>query len=317
MTIRFDDQVAIVTGAGAGLGRSHALEFARRGARVVVNDLGGSTKGTGQSHSAADQVVKEIRAAGGQAIANYDSVENGEAIVQTAMDHFGRVDIVINNAGILRDKSFTKMSDEDWDLVYRVHLLGAYKVAHAAWPIMRQQAYGRIINTSSAAGIYGNFGQANYSSAKLGLYGLTQTLAQEGAKYNIRVNAIAPIAGSRLMASITPEQLLAALKSEYVTPLVVRLCMQASQETGSLFEVGGGWMAKLRWERTQGLAFAPDQPFSTEEIDAQWQQLCDFHQATHPSHFNQEPPLKPVFDNLGLDFTVASLGPQASPNKEG
>ncbi|MGY8850794.1 MAG: SDR family NAD(P)-dependent oxidoreductase, partial [Pseudomonadales bacterium] len=162
--IRFDQKVAIVTGAGGGLGRAYALEFARRGARVVVNDLGGSGSGDGSSSAAADKVVAEIVAAGGDAVANYDSVEQGDSIVQSAIDNFGRVDIVVNNAGILRDASFAKMTDQDWELIYKVHVDGAYKVTKAAWPHMLAQGYGRIIFTTSAAGIYGNFGQANYSS---------------------------------------------------------------------------------------------------------------------------------------------------------
>lgn len=279
---------------------------------MVVNDLGGSVHGEGASVSAADQVVEEIHAAGGQAVANYDSVENGDAIIQTAMDHYGRVDIVINNAGILRDKSFTNMTDQDWDAVYRVHLLGAYKVSHSAWPIMRQQGYGRIINTSSAAGIYGSFGQANYSSAKLGLYGLTQTLAIEGCKYNIKVNAIAPIAASRLMASIAPPEVLDVLKPEWVTPLVLQLCSQDCEETGSLFEVGGGWMAKVRWQRNAGIAFDTQQPLTPEAIAAQWSQLTSFDQVEYPQDFdNPVMVLKPVFDNVGLEIEQQNLGPQS------
>gem|GEM_PF-3036354 len=190
-SLRFEDKVVIVTGAGGGLGRAHALLFARHGARVIVNDLGGSAHGEGANASAADRVVAEIHACGGQAVANHDSVTDGDKIVQNALDAFGRVDVVVNNAGILRDKSFAKMEDADWDLVYRVHIEGAYKVTHAAWPHLREQNYGRVIFTSSTSGIYGNFGQSNYGMAKLGLYGLTRTLALEGRKNNILVNAIA------------------------------------------------------------------------------------------------------------------------------
>jgi len=309
--VTFDQQVVVVTGAGAGLGKSYALAFAQRGAQVVVNDLGGSVHGQGASASAADQVVAEIMAAGGQAIANYDSVENGDAIIQTAMDHYGRVDVVINNAGILRDRSFTKMTDEDWDLVYRVHLLGAYKVTHAVWPIMREQGYGRIINTSSAAGIYGSFGQANYSACKLGLYGLTQTLATEGRKYNIQVNAIAPIAASRLMATVAPQEVLDALNPELVTPLVLRLCAEHNAETGALFEVGGGWMGKVRWQRNQGIGFDPNSPLTPEQIDQQWQSLTDFIEVEYPQTYTEAVMvLKPIFDNLDLDIGQQGLGPQ-------
>ena len=220
--LRFDGRVAIVTGAGGGLGRSHALLLASRGAKVVVNDLGGSFTGEGKSGGAADKVVAEIKAAGGEAVANYDSVEDGDKIVKTAIDAFGRIDIVVNNAGILRDVSFAKMTQQDWDLVYKVHVLGAFRCTHAAWPHMRDAGYGRIIITASAAGIYGNFGQANYAMAKLGLHGFAQTLALEGKKRNIIVNTIAPIAGSRMTETVLPKELLDALKPEYVSALVAQ-----------------------------------------------------------------------------------------------
>ncbi|KAM9969002.1 hypothetical protein ACTFIW_000409, partial [Dictyostelium discoideum] len=196
MSLNFKDKVVIVTGAGGGIGKVYALEFAKRGAKVVVNDLGGSHTGQGSSSKAADKVVEEIKAAGGTAVANYDSVEDGEKIVQTAMDSFGGVDILINNAGILRDVSFGKMTDGDWDLVYRVHAKGAFKLSRAAWNHMREKNFGRIIMTSSAAGLYGNFGQANYGSMKMALVGLSNTLAQEGKSKNIHCNTIAPIAAS-------------------------------------------------------------------------------------------------------------------------
>lgn len=280
--VRFDDRVVIITGAGNGLGKSHALEFAKRGAKVVVNDLGGSAFGEGASKNAADIVVDEIVAAGGEAVANYDSVTDGDKIVQTAIDNFGRIDIVVNNAGILRDKSFTKMTDADWDLVYKVHVEGAYKVTHAAWPHMKESGYGRIIFTASAAGIYGNFGQANYSAAKLGLYSLGQTLAIEGKKGNILVNTIAPIAGSRLTETILPPPMVEQLKSEYVTPLVVKLCDENSTETANLFEVGAGWIGKLRWERTKGHGFNVSEGFTAEDINDNWDKICDFTDADHP-----------------------------------
>ena len=186
--IRFDDRTVIITGAGNGLGKTYALEFGRRGANVVVNDLGGSAFGDGSDKAAADVVVDEIKAAGGNAVANYDSVTDGDQIVATALDTFGKVDVVINNAGILRDKTFHKMEESDWNLIYEVHVLGAFKVTHAAWPHMRDQNYGRIVFTTSAAGIYGNFGQTNYSMAKLGQLGMSQTLALEGISKNILVN---------------------------------------------------------------------------------------------------------------------------------
>ena len=283
-SVRFDERVVIVTGAGNGLGKSHALEFARRGAKVVVNDLGGSAFGDGASKNAADQVVDEIVAAGGEAVANYDSVTDGDKIVQSALDNFGRIDVVINNAGILRDKSFAKMTEDDWDLVYQVHVKGAFKVSHAAWPHMREAEYGRLIFTASAAGIYGNFGQANYSMAKLGLHGLSQTLAMEGKKSNILVNTIAPIAGSRLTETILPPALVEQLKPEFVTPLVVKLCDENSQETGGLYEVGAGWMGKLRWERSKGIGFNLNNGISAEDVNEQWGAITSFDNADHPAN---------------------------------
>lgn len=274
--LRFDNQVVIVTGAGAGLGRAHALEFARRGAKVIVNDLGGAVDGSGQGAAAADKVVDEICSLGGEAVANYDSVEYGDKVVQTALDNYGRIDVLVNNAGILRDKSFTKMSDQDWDLVYRVHLEGAYKLCKAAWAPMREQGYGRILFTSSASGLFGYFGQANYATAKMGLVGLMQTLAIEGAKYNIHSNAIAPVAGSRLTESILTPEVVAALKPELVSPLVINLCHQNNEENGSIFEVGAGWMAKLRWQRNQGLDFDAHTELQAEQIAECWDQLSGF-----------------------------------------
>lgn len=296
--IRFDDQVVVITGAGAGLGRSHALDFARRGAKVVVNDLGGGGHGEGKSSEAADRVVAEIVQAGGEAVANYDSVENGEAIIRTALDNFDRVDVLVNNAGILRDASFAKMTDEDWDLIYRVHVLGAYKVTKAAWPLMLDQGYGRIVNTASAAGIYGNFGQANYAFAKRGLIGFTNTLAIEGAKKGIKANVIAPVAGSRLTESILPKEVTEALKPEFVTPLVIKLCAENSDETGSLFEVGAGWISKLRWERSKGVCFSPSEVLSAEQVEAAWDEIGSFANADHPKSIQDT--FGPVFGNLGI-----------------
>ena len=281
--IRFDDQVVIVTGAGGGLGRAHALLFAKHGARVVVNDLGGSSHGEGANASAADLVVAEIRAAGGTAVANHDSVTDGGKIVQNALDSFGRVDVLVNNAGILRDKSFVKMEDADWDLVYKVHVEGAYKVTHAAWPHLREQNFGRVIFTASTSGIYGNFGQSNYGMAKLGLYGLTRTLALEGRKNNILVNAIAPTGGTRMTEGLIPPQVFEQLKPELISPLVVYLASRDCSETAGLFEVGGGWMGKVRWERSLGAGFDPQAGFTAEDVAAQWQQICDFTDAVHPN----------------------------------
>ncbi|MFL6878974.1 SDR family oxidoreductase [Pseudomonas marginalis] len=282
-SVQFQDKVVIVTGAGGGLGRAHALLFARHGAKVLVNDLGGSTQGEGANASAADRVVAEIRAAGGVAEANHDSVIDGDKIVQNALDVFGRIDVVVNNAGILRDKTFHKMDDADWDLVYRVHVEGAYKVTRAAWPHLREQGYGRVIFTASTSGIYGNFGQSNYGMAKLGLYGLTRTLALEGRKNNILVNAIAPTGGTRMTEGLIPPQVFERLKPELVSPLVVYLGSEACQETSGLFEVGGGWIGKTRWERSLGVGFDPEAGFSTDDVAAHWAQICDFEGAAHPN----------------------------------
>ena len=285
-SLRYDERVAIVTGAGGGLGRMHALTLAQAGAKLVINDLGGSTDGAGQSSSAADKVVEEIRALGGEAVANYDSVENGASIVKTAIDTWGRVDIVVNNAGILRDASFHKMSQQDWDLVNLVHLKGAQSVSHAAWPYMREQNYGRIIMTTSAAGIYGNFGQANYGAAKLGMLGLANTLAEEGRAKNIKVNTIAPVAASRMTENILPPQLLSELKPEYISPLVAWLCHEDCEETKGLFEVGAGYMAKLRWERTLGHAFKLGQAIAIEDVANKFDKICDFEKSEHPQDVN-------------------------------
>ncbi|MES3039680.1 MAG: SDR family NAD(P)-dependent oxidoreductase [Pseudomonadota bacterium] len=294
--LRFDGRVAIVTGAGNGLGRSHALMLGALGAKVVVNDLGGGAHGDGKSSAAADKVVEEIKALGGEAVANYDSVENGASIVQTALDAFGTVDIVINNAGILRDVSFQKMTQGDWDLILKVHLTGSMSVSHAAWPIMREKGYGRIIMTTSAAGIYGNFGQANYCAAKLGLAGLANCLAEEGRSKGIHVNTIAPIAASRLTETVMPPELLANLKPENVSPLVAWLCHEDCEETKGLFEVGAGYIAKLRWERTVGQSFPLGKAFSVDDVAKKWDTITDFTDAGHPASVNDS--FAPILHNI-------------------
>ncbi|MCB2147646.1 MAG: SDR family NAD(P)-dependent oxidoreductase [Deltaproteobacteria bacterium] len=267
--IRFDDRVAIVTGAGAGLGRTYALELARRGARVVVNDLGGSRDGAGGgSSSPADRVVEEIRAAGGEAVANYDSVataEGGANIVKTALDAFGTVDILINNAGILRDKSFVKMSAEIWQAVLDVHLKGAYNVTRPAFAVMKEKGYGRIIMTTSAAGLYGNFGQTNYAAAKMGLVGLMNTLKLEGEKYGIKVNTVAPIAASRLTEDVMPPEMFAKSKPEFVAPLVLYLCSDRCPVSGNIYNAGMGFFNRAAVVTGPGKVLAKDDQLPTPE----------------------------------------------------
>jgi NAD(P)-dependent dehydrogenase (short-subunit alcohol dehydrogenase family)/putative sterol carrier protein len=237
--------VAIVTGAGAGLGRAYALELARRGAKVVVNDLGGARDGSGEGSSTpAAKVVSEIEALGGQAVANYDNVatpEGGEAIVKSALAAFGTVDIVINNAGILRDKSFLKMEPENWQAVLDVHLNGAYHVTRPAFAVMKEKGYGRVVMTTSAAGLYGNFGQTNYSAAKMGLVGLMNTLKLEGAKYGIKVNTVAPLAASRLTEDVMPPEIFDKAKPEFVVPMTLYLCSEECPVSGNIYNAGMGF----------------------------------------------------------------------------
>ncbi|NUP95028.1 MAG: SDR family oxidoreductase, partial [Planctomycetaceae bacterium] len=252
--IRFDGKVALITGAGGGLGKTYALQLAARGAKIVANDLGGKADGTGGSSSMADQTVKEITEAGGQAVANYDSVatpEGGRAMVQAAVDNFGRIDIVINNAGILRDKTFIKLEPQDLEAVVDVHLKGAFFVTQPAFAKMKEQGYGRIVFTASNAGLLGNFGQTNYGAAKMGLVGLCNVLSLEGAKYNIKCNVLAPIANTRLTKDLLGP-LAEALDPEQVTPLVTYLVSEQCQETHSIWSVGGGRYARMFVGLTQG-----------------------------------------------------------------
>jgi NAD(P)-dependent dehydrogenase (short-subunit alcohol dehydrogenase family) len=246
----FEGRVAIVTGAGAGLGRTYAIDLARRGAKVVVNDLGGARDGSGEGSSApADVVVEEIKAAGGEAVANYDNVatiEGGENITKTAVDAFGKVDIVVNNAGILRDKSFLKMDSENWDIVVAVHLRGPYCVTRPAFKVMRENGYGRIVLTTSASGIYGNFGQTNYAAAKTAMLGLMNVLGLEGAKYNIMTNTVAPSAASRLTADVVPPEMLERMKPEFVTPIVTYMCSEQCQGSGAIYNAGLGIFSKAQ-----------------------------------------------------------------------
>ena len=276
--MRFDDRVAIVTGAGAGLGRAYALELAQRGARVVVNDLGGARDGSGEGASApADKVVAEIKACGGEAVANYDNVatpQGGENIVKTALDAFGRVDILVNNAGILRDKSFLKMEPDNWKAVMDVHLNGAYHVTRPAVALMKKNGYGRIVMTTSAAGLYGNFGQTNYSAAKMGLVGLMNTLKLEGKKYNIKVNTVAPIAASRLTEDVMPPELFEKSKPEFVTPMVMYLSSDKCRETGAIFNSGMGYFNRAAVLTGPTVQLGdPDNPPTPEQIHANWEKI--------------------------------------------
>jgi multifunctional beta-oxidation protein len=264
------------------LGRAYALYFASRGAKVVVNDLGGSRSGEGISHSAADIVVKKIREAGGEAIADYHNVvTDGAQIVTTAVQQFGRIDVLINNAGILRDKIFMKMQDADFTRVFDVHVNGAHQVTHAAWPLMLKQGYGRIIMTGSAAGIYGNYGQTNYGAAKYALAGMALSLAREGLKKNVYVNYVAPLAASRITETVLPADILALLSPDKVAPFVAYLCHEGCQETGSMFEVGGGYVARVDYERSSGLQLT-EAVLTPENISARWNEVGDFNQNHRP-----------------------------------
>lgn len=276
MTIRFDGKVAIVTGAGNGLGRSHALALAARGAKVVVNDLGGSRDGAGASSDAAMGVVEEIKAAGGEAIAHganvaiYSEVED---MVKQAVDAWGRVDILVNNAGILRDKSFTKMSLDDFKLVMDVHVMGSVNCTKAVWDIMKAQQYGRIVMTTSSSGMYGNFGQANYGAAKMAVVGLMNTLGLEGAKYNVRINSLAPTAATRMTEDLMPEEILAMLVPEAVTAGALVLCHDDAPSRHILC-AGGGGFASSRIFETDGVYLEPSRQ-TPEDVIQNWDAICD------------------------------------------
>ncbi|EDW57421.1 peroxisomal multifunctional enzyme type 2 [Drosophila virilis] len=281
--LRFDGRVAVVTGAGAGLGREYALLLASRGAKVVVNDLGGSHVGEGASQRAADVVVEEIRKSGGEAVADYNSVIDGAKVIDTAIKAFGRVDILINNAGILRDRSIVKTSDQDWDLVNAVHLKGSFKCTQAAFPHMKAQNFGRIIMTSSNSGIYGNFGQANYSAAKMGLVGLANTVAIEGQKNNIHCNVIIPTAASRMTEGILPDILFNELKPSLIAPVVVYLCHESCEDNGSYIESAAGWATKVHTVRGKGSVVRPslEDPVTLEYVQSAWSKVTDMSEAKH------------------------------------
>ena len=273
MTLDYNGKVVIVTGAGGGLGRCHALEFARRGAKVVVNDLGGAVDGSGGSSEAADKVVEEIKAAGGEAMSNGSSVTDDAGVanmVQQTMDAYGRIDVLVNNAGVLRDKSFAKMEIADFDFVVDVHLFGTMKPTKAVWPIMKEQGYGRIMVTSSSSGLYGNFGQSNYGAAKLGVVGFINTLKLEGQKDNIHINALAPVAWPRMTSNLMPPEMEEALAPEQVTPAVVFMCSEQAP-TGKIICAGAGAYAAAQIVETRGmyLGTAP----TAEDVAKNWEQI--------------------------------------------
>jgi NAD(P)-dependent dehydrogenase (short-subunit alcohol dehydrogenase family) len=278
--LRFDGKVAIVTGAGGGLGRSHALLLASRGAKVVVNDLGSAVDGSGGSSAAAQAVVEEIKKAVGEAVANGASVSDkkgAESIVQDAVKAFGTVDILINNAGILRDKSFSKGTLEDFELVVNVHLLGSVYVTKAAWPIFLEKGYGRVVMTTSSSGLYGNFGQSNYGAAKLGIIGLMQTLKLEGEKKNVRVNAIAPIAATRMTEGLgIPEEFFKKLKPELVTPAVLFLASE-NAPTGAIIEAGAGHYSRVAIVESRGVKLGDGA--TAEDIASNWDKIADLKDA--------------------------------------
>lgn len=275
-----EDRVVVVTGAGGGLGREYAKLLAAEGALVVVNDLGGARDGSGSGSTMADAVVTEISDAGGRAVANYDSVataEGAESLIQTALDTYGAVHGIVSNAGILRDGSFHKMTAEAFDAVLKVHLYGGYNVTRAAWPHFREQHFGRVVVATSSSGLYGNFGQANYSAAKLGLVGLINTLAIEGKKYSITANALAPLAATRMTEDIAPKEMLDKISPAFVAPVIVALMSEESADTGSIFEVGGGQVQRTQFFRSSGAHF--DTPPTMEELRAQWDRITDMSDA--------------------------------------
>ncbi|MFI0373086.1 SDR family oxidoreductase [Actinomadura sp. 1N219] len=291
--LRYDGRVAVVTGAGHGLGRRHALELAARGAKVVVNDLGGDRSGTGASAGPAQEVADEIAKNGGEAVANPGNVatpEGAESIVRTALDAFGKIDILINNAGILRDRSFKNMTPDEWDAVIAVHLRGSFLVSSAAWPHLRENGYGRIVNTSSPAGLFGNFGQANYATAKMGLVGFTKTLAHEGAKYDIKANAIAPVAWTRMTEDLLPADFADRLGVEQVTPLVAYLVHESNQDSGEVYTVGGGRIAKIFV--TEGPGYGQNETLSVEDVRDNWAAIsADAPMTVHKNAMEQMGPL--------------------------
>lgn len=282
MSISFEGQVALVTGAGNGLGRAYAIDLAKRGAKVVVNDLGGDPFGQGENRSAAQKVVDEIKAAGGDAVPNYDSVasyDGGFNIVKTAVDSFGRLDAVVCNAGILRDVAFHNMSEDDWDKVFAVHIKGSFTVLRAAWPVFRQQSYGRVVLTTSSSGIWGQFGQANYGAAKTAMLGLMNVLKQEGVKYNVTVNTVAPVAGTRLTETVMPKEMVERLTPEFVVPAVTYMVSKENTDSGLIIEAGAGNYNRAVMMKGPGIRPGMDEIKSAEWIQENWKAITSLEGA--------------------------------------
>jgi len=305
MTIRYDDKVAIVTGAGGGLGRCHALELAKRGAKVVVNDLGGSVSGEGANSSASLAVVAEIEAMGGEAMAhgaNVAVLSQVEDMVAQTMARWGRIDILVNNAGILRDKSFSKGTVDDFRLVVDVHLMGTVHCTKACWDIMKAQEYGRIVVTSSSSGLYGNFGQSNYGAAKMGVVGMMNTLAQEGAKYNVKINALAPTAGTRMTEGLIDDKAFALLTPEAVTPAVLFLVSDEAPNR-AILAAGAGAFAVAKIVETEGM-WLPEADQTPEGIAANWSQICEGGERALQGGFEQSfKMVGQATKGLGLDLS--------------
>jgi NAD(P)-dependent dehydrogenase (short-subunit alcohol dehydrogenase family) len=297
--INFNGRVAIITGAGAGLGRQYALELARRGAKVVVNDLGGSRDGSGQGTSAADKVVDEIKALGGQALANYDNValvEGGENIVKAAVEKFGKVDILVNNAGIVKDKTFNKMDESTWDAVMNVHLKGAFCVTRPAFINMRENNYGRIVMTTSSSGMYGNFGQSNYAAAKLGLLGLVNVLKLEGGKYNIKSNLIGPTAATRFTEDVFPPELFAKMKPDFVAPAVLYLCSEDCTDSGMIINAAAGYYSRSAIVTGPGAILSDGVKIpAPEDIKDNWKKITSLD---NPEYYYQSTDMFKAFAEL-------------------
>jgi NAD(P)-dependent dehydrogenase (short-subunit alcohol dehydrogenase family) len=282
MSISLEDQVAIVTGAGRGLGRAYALELARLGAKVVVNDLGGSVDGTERSATPAEEVCDEIRKAGGEALANFESVATmagGQAMVQAALDRWGRLDAIVCNAGILRDRTLHNMSEDDWDSVFAVHIKGCFTVMRAAWPVFRERRYGRVVLATSSSGLYGNFGQANYAAAKAAMIGLMNTAKLEGEKYNIAVNLIGPSAMTRMTQGLVTGEVTARMSAEHVAPVVAYLASSECQDSGLIIEAIGGHYNRAAVVKGRGVRFDANERKDVDWVAAHWSEITSLEGA--------------------------------------